>query len=445
MPKIHESSCECVYDNLELFDLPPTQQSIEDGTYDRINPITSIDKTNFIEFKIVTGEDYIDPSSLLFYVVQRILDDKGADLALDGNGKNTDLSAVAPVHLFHCARIKNVDVHLNNTLISESDNCYAYRQAIEIECGYSSDAKDEQLQYLFYAPDCGDFNTIAKATLVDGSITNKGTLQRYKWSANSKQFETFGALSTEITRQSKLIPPSCELRVRIQLNEPAFCLIAATAHNYQIAIDEACLLVRRHRVSSSLRVAHELELQKRNYIFNVRRIPMKYYTKGAGCSDLSVQNICSGRLPRRLVQMVVDADAFHGDVKHVPYQFGVHNMKTIILRRDTQPIPWESINIDEDKDLMAQAYMAFLQGTNRLMQDSGCKIDRERFKKGMTMLAYDLTPTMTDCGELTAVKDGTLSMEVRLHKALDKAVVVMFYLETEGVIQMNKDRQVSYK
>jgi len=72
MAFIHSQSCECFKSELDLFAVPPTQTSIESGTWIEHNSIASISHGLPIEFVITgSGQDYIDLSNTYLYVQGR--------------------------------------------------------------------------------------------------------------------------------------------------------------------------------------------------------------------------------------------------------------------------------------------------------------------------------------------------------------------------------------
>ena len=61
MAFISDQSCECLKSELDLFSVPPTQTSIENGTWVEYHPLTNVGDDSPIEFDVNgTGEDYID-------------------------------------------------------------------------------------------------------------------------------------------------------------------------------------------------------------------------------------------------------------------------------------------------------------------------------------------------------------------------------------------------
>jgi len=53
MAFIHQSSCECIKSELDLFSVPPTQTSIESTTVTEYNPVSALAHGLPIEFNIL--------------------------------------------------------------------------------------------------------------------------------------------------------------------------------------------------------------------------------------------------------------------------------------------------------------------------------------------------------------------------------------------------------
>ena len=77
---------------LDLFSVPPTQTSVENGTWVEYHPLTTVGDGSPIEFDISgTGEDYIDLANTMLYVQAKITKQDGNNL--DAN------DPVGPVNL----------------------------------------------------------------------------------------------------------------------------------------------------------------------------------------------------------------------------------------------------------------------------------------------------------------------------------------------------------
>ena len=120
-----------VHPELELFSGPPTQTAIESLQWVEYRPITTLSDSSPIKFVINgSGEEYVDLSESYLQVTAKILklvQTKGADGTVTG-----DDADVGPVNLWLHSLFSQVDVSLNERLVTPSMNTYPYRAAIVV-------------------------------------------------------------------------------------------------------------------------------------------------------------------------------------------------------------------------------------------------------------------------------------------------------------------------
>ena len=96
MALVDENTPEIIKSELEVFISQPTQTAIEQNVWKKYYPITTLDRSGPLEFKIVTNEnEYLNPSNHFLYTKCRILSDNGTPLATVG-----DANAIA-MQLFY--------------------------------------------------------------------------------------------------------------------------------------------------------------------------------------------------------------------------------------------------------------------------------------------------------------------------------------------------------
>ena len=154
MAFVHHESNECSKSELDLFSITSTQTSISKGQWIEYHPLSNITETGPIEFNVSgSGEEYLDLARTQLYVKAKITKANGT--ALDPNEQ------VGPVKLFLHSLFSQVDVSLNERLISPSTNTYPYRAMIETLLNYGEDAKSSQLTMsLFYKDTPGKMNAV---------------------------------------------------------------------------------------------------------------------------------------------------------------------------------------------------------------------------------------------------------------------------------------------
>ena len=127
MPLIYPLSCECVKSELDLFGVPLTRTSVEEGRWVEYGPITPVkDSDDTIEFKIAeTDSEYIDLKNSFIRVKAKIVDADGEIL-----GATVD---VDPVNycLFCHVLFSQIDMTLKDILVTTSNNTYPYKAYIE--------------------------------------------------------------------------------------------------------------------------------------------------------------------------------------------------------------------------------------------------------------------------------------------------------------------------
>ena len=109
----HDMSCECTKSELDLFSVPPTQTSMEQGGWVEYHPLTTVRDGSPIEFDVSgTGDDYVDFANTMLYVKAKVTQANGHNLAHGAD--------VGPVNLFLHSLFSQVDISLNGTLIISS-------------------------------------------------------------------------------------------------------------------------------------------------------------------------------------------------------------------------------------------------------------------------------------------------------------------------------------
>lgn len=112
--------------------------------------MSAISSNGPIEFNIPSSnEEYTSLAETQLFIRVNII-------KLNAENKPVDLEAdepVGPVNLFLHSLFSQVDVYLNDRLITPSTNTYAYESIIQTLLSYGSDAKHTQLTSALFYPD----------------------------------------------------------------------------------------------------------------------------------------------------------------------------------------------------------------------------------------------------------------------------------------------------
>ncbi|MDJ0933677.1 hypothetical protein [Breoghania sp.] len=232
---------------LDLFTVPPTQTSIDHGQWVEYHPLATITDSGPLEFNISgSGEDYIDAGNTLLSLQAQIVKADGTNLPDD--------AMVGPTNLWLHSLFSQVDVSLNEKLISPSTNTYPYRAYLETLLSYGPAAKESQMTAaLWYKDTAGHMN----ATTTD----NEGLEARMKFTSRSRVVDLTGKLHLDLFFQDRYLLNGVDIKIRLVRSKDAFALIAAD-EGYKIEIKEASLFVRKVKLSPAAQLAHIKALEK---------------------------------------------------------------------------------------------------------------------------------------------------------------------------------------
>ena len=158
--------------------------------------------------------------------------------------------------------------------------------------------------------------------------------------------------------------------------------------------------MKHDTIIPSIRAAHLKNLQSDRIKYPIKRVAMKYFTKGANRDDLSEQNLCDGQLPTRIVLGMVNSSAFNGNIKQNPFNFQHFNVRSIVLRVNGKAVPFEELELDFSSGKYLMGYLSLFQGTDTLYSNHSMGITTENYKNGHTIYAFDLE-TNSVPGEMT--------------------------------------------
>lgn len=77
-----------------------------------------------------------------------------------------------------------------------------------------------------------------------------------------------------------------------------------------------------------------------------------------------------------------------------------------------------------------------------MFNNGGIDIDREEYKKGYSLMAFDLTPDLDLSTCFHLIKRGLIKLELKFSQALGTPVNVIIYSEFDSGVKIDKNRAV---
>ena len=347
MSYVHPYSKRCEKSEVDLFSIPPTQQSLEKGRWIDYRPLSSVtNDDSAITFLIARTDEYLDLSKSILVVEGSVQADNGSNLS-------TGQASVAPVNNFLHSLIKQVDVYLNGKQVTPAMGTYPYRSYLETLLNYDVSAKKSQLSSALYFKDTaghmeetgslprnvdityntkptgnnstwqvgtgGDSHTTVTGqnstfTWAENDITtkvtipgegNQGFAKRQEYIKDSKQFVLAGPIFSDVFMSDRLLLNMMELKVVLNRSSNAFCLMDKnTGSNMikpKVKLSNVVLKIRKVKVDEAIRDSTELLLKQTPALYPIRRVECKALTIPENLPNIRQDNIFSGLVPTSFV------------------------------------------------------------------------------------------------------------------------------------------------
>ncbi|XP_054721362.1 uncharacterized protein F54H12.2-like [Uloborus diversus] len=391
MAFILKGSPECVKSELELFHLPATQTAIENGQWVEYHPLSNLFDGGPVEFHVSgSGEEYIDLSQTQLYVNAKIVKTDGSPIAKDAK--------IGPVNLFLHSLFSQVDVSLNENLISNSSNTYPYRSYIETLLNHGFDSKTSQLTSEMYY--------------------KNGLKKRSSFLELSASVDMIGRIHSDLFHQERLLLNLVDVKIKLIRSKPEFCLQGDKDH--KVILEKISLLVRKVKVSPGVILGHVKALEKDTAKYPINRVLCKAYSVPQGSMSMVQDNIFIGSMPRKLIIGCIENDAFHGTFEKSPFDFKHFNMNFIGVYVDGQPKPYAPLELNFDKNIYIKGYNSLFSVTEKLSPDQGIFMSREEYINGNTLFAFNLSPDLCNGDHLNLIKHSNLRLEIKFSQPLSQ-------------------------
>ena len=481
MSYVHPFSKRCDKSEVDLFSVPPTQQSLERGRWIDYAPLSSLQNPdNAINFLIAGTDEYIDLSKTILTVTGKVTAANKSKLA--GGGQ----SNVAPVNNFLHSLFKQVDVYLNGKQVTPAVGTYVYRSYIETLLNYDVSAKESQFSSaLYYKDTAGQMDesgalpskkTITyvesdthqsetKAVAKNVSIPvpgsgNQGFAQRHKFIQNGNQFVLSGPIFADIFMTDRLLLNMVDLKVVLNRSSDSFCLMEVgndSPIQPRVLLTDVVLKIRKVKVDQAVSDGVERMLKQTPALYPIQRVECKILTIPENLPNIRQDNIFSGIIPKTFVVGLVHVDAYTGTYGKNPYNFAHFGVTNVSLTANGQEIPFKQLTlkyptkanggVDPSKDDeldFDEAYNTLFSGTGKIYSNAGLDITREDYPGGYALYAFDLTPDMCKSSDyFNTVQRGSLSLALTLAKQ-KHAIGMVCYGDFENVIRIDAERNAIY-
>ena len=456
MSLIRDHSDECSTSPLEWFNVLPTQTAIEKSSDVEYQSLTALREGVAVEFYVPAAlGEYTDLHNTKLYLKCKIVRPNGTNLNAD--------NIVAPVNDLFNSLWSNVELFLNDRLISHSNNTHGYMSVISHLIHDSDESlHSERAMRLIYKDTPNQMNVtearLANSTQsipgydlrvagdtfevipADAIVGNNGLYQRYVQTRASKPVEMLGRLRIDMCEQERYLPNGVSMKLRFHRQRDAFMLMSG--ENFKIELLDATLLVRRVRPSPGVLAGHADAILKMPAKFPVTRKEVKTISLARGLRGVKQDSLFLGQLPKRVVVCMVDGSAFAGAFAENPYNFKHYSMNHIQLFRDGEPVRSRTLRPNLAAGNYLNCYETLYSGLNNMDGEKATIIKRCDWDKGYSLCAFDLTPDMDADDHYSLISHGNLRLDVEFAAPLPNTVDIIVYAEFDNVLEITADRNI---
>jgi len=435
MTLIHPRSQECMVEELDLFSVSPTQNSIVKKSDIEYQPISSISSSTPVEFNIPGTEDYIHLPYTQLYVSARIKHKDGSNLDAD--------EKIGPVNNLLHSLWRQVDVSFGSTQVSSSTNTYSAESYSKTVLNFGMSAKKSQLQAaMWYGDTSGAFE--------DAKVTgrNVGFKSRNALVKESTEFELVGPLYCDVFMIQKYLLSFVDLKIKLVPNTAEYFLMSDEGgKEYQIIFTSIKLKVRKVKIANHVIVAHESALSKVPAVYGVPRSVCKSFTIPGTTPSLVKDNVFNGQIPKRLIVFMNKSTATNGSYTSNPFNMDLFSISSIGVYVDGEQSPSKplKLNLTGTNKMYLESFQTLFTGTGKYHDDAGNLITRDDYHKGYGFFVFDLRPDGCDVSEYLGLrKRGNLSIEIVFSTALTEAINLFCIGEFDNIIEIDRERNVLY-
>ena len=181
--------------------------------------------------------------------------------------------------------------------------------------------------------------------------------------------------------------------------------------------------------------------------YEYRGIDMKSFNHPAGLTKITINNLCVGLLPTRIIVGFVQSAAFRGDYKKNPYNFEHFHLDTMSIYNGSTVLPTTPIKTVFGSNRFSTAFDYYFVEQMGLTREKTNGLTRDDFLGGYALYAFNLTPDLSstaDSETLSTLDKGIIWFEASFEKKLDNETTSVFFFEYEQKVEIDQFTNVHF-
>ena len=334
-----------------------------------------------------------------------------------------------------------VDLSIQQQVISSVGTNYAYRAYIDTLLGYSESSKNTQLQsQLYFKDNSGHMDDADPKTGF-----NLGLGRRWLYTNNGQIVDLEGPILTDISLQNRYLLNGVQVTLKLWPQKELFRLMGVesdTSKGFKVELVDAVLKVCTVKVSPGVQIGHAEALKISPALYPFEKSTIKTFSIPRGYYDMNIDDIFQGDVPSKIMVGLVSSEGYNGSFAKNPYNFHNYNCSFIGFYVDGQSLPYKPLQLNYDSKLYTEAYLSLFSSTNGYMKDIGNNITRDDYANGYCLYVFNLNATNYNETQTPVIKKGHTRLYLQFNKSLSENTTVILYAKFPSLMRIDETRSV---
>ena len=394
----HPQSTRVISPALRVFEVPPTDISIESYRMVTIQPTTT--GINPMEFIIPALDDHVDLNRSYFTMQLRLKKSDGNNVA------DADKLWVAN-NLAHTI-IKQIDLSLNGTLISPQSDTYHYKAFLETLLNYTREEGETVLKHqgwfnaLDFPPEWTANNTDSTTphnNYRDLPSNHKAALAPSKTETAAYRGGARRSLvfqpHLEAFHTGHILVPGVKIKMKFHFNSPNLFLNGVGLAGRLL---EADIQIQFHLCQLRLNPSvYKSISEKRHNNRDLAKYPtvrseIRTFNMVGTLTRFDIPNLFQNRILDRMIVGLLDSRAFNGAVTREPFCFQKFGLRSIRQMVRGEEYPYETLELNHNdgvRDVLG--YFRFLQASGSWLKKRSSMVKQSEWGQGSgcTLFMFD--------------------------------------------------------
>ena len=431
----------------DFFRVPVTNTTVELTSEQWFNPTGSLNGVFMFHVPNNVPSQYLDLRNSRLYISARLMRPNGTplqDSEMDPTGGTTyQGDDVIPVNLLIHSMFKEIDVRLSQRPLQDCTGHYPYIAYLISLLEYSTEAKSDWMESMFYKKDNGidrgNYSAVAK---------NESENYRFQWSRGNV-FDMEGPLFCDIFRMPRLLPNGVPLTLKFTPAPDSFRLMTKLNRAYKIEIRQAILKIRCCTLSTPMVVGIENQWKETTYMkMPYWKTVVRSFIWDGKCTDNIYHNVFQGDIPNCLYIIITRNSTYAGAYDEDPWYFESFGLREISVYVNGALFNNNPLKINlEDRDddyAYVEAFNQLSQNIKTWNKDAGTGIGRDEFLRGNMVFAFDFEPHLKkDLSVFAPVKSGNLSVRFTFPQGgPGRELTILFVGKFRNLFGISQGRQI---